>query len=146
MSLDVHLSIEKLIGSGSGIFIREDGRIREVTRAEWDEKFPNKEPVIAKDDSDNVFHANITHNLSRMAKAANLENALWQPEQIEIVTAYQLIEPLTAGLMLLKSDPECFKTYNPSNGWGTYEGLIAFIEEYLEACKRYPMATVSVSR
>lgn len=146
MSLDVKLSLGNSQSNGSGIFIRESGSIREITRAEWDEKFPNKEPVIAEVESSSIFSANITHNLGGMADVAGIYKALWRPEEIEITTAYQLVEPLTEGLTLLKGDPERFRVLNPANGWGSYEGLIEFVEKYLEACKQYPTASVSAWR
>lgn len=62
------------------------------------------------------------------------------------VKGKDLIEPLEIGLALLKSDPDRFKAFNPANGWGNYEGLVEFVESYLEACKEYPDANVEVSR
>ncbi len=146
MSLDVSLYNGESQSSGSGIFIREDGSTREITRAEWDEKFPNSEPIVVESESAYVYSANITHNLGRMANAAGIYQALWSPEEIGITTAEQLIQPLTDGLALLKSDPESFRAFNPKNGWGDYEGLIQFVEGYLEACKQYPLTTISASR
>ena len=157
MSLDVYLIIDKTMPktAGSGIFIRENGTTREITRREWDEKFPGKEPVTFqsdKEETNEVFSANITHNLGAMAKAAGIYKHLWRPEELVhiawngITTAAQLIQPLTDGLALLKSDPDRFKKFNPENGWGNYEGLLEFVEEYLRACKEFPQATINVSR
>lgn len=93
-----------------------------------------------------IYGANITHNLNKMAAEAGIYEHLWRPEEIGITTAAQLIEPLRAGLALLKSDPARFEAFNPSNGWGSYEGLVSFVERYLEACEEAPDAEVSVSR
>lgn len=93
-----------------------------------------------------VFSANITHNLGRMAREAGIYEALWRPDEIGITTAEQLIEPLTAGLALLKSDPPRFEAFNSPNGWGLYEHFVPFVEGYLEACKENPDAAVSVWR
>ena len=93
-----------------------------------------------------VFDSNITHNLNTMAEKAGLYKHLWRPEELGITKASQLIEPLTKGLELLESDPEQFKKYNPPNGWGSYEFLVAFVRRYLEACKDYPNADVSADR
>lgn len=90
----------------------------------------------------NVFSGNITHNLGNMADAAGIYEALWHPERIDIKTASQLIDPLKAGLDLLKSDPEKYKKLNPENGWGNYEGLVDFVERYLAACLEYPDAEI----
>lgn len=148
MSLDVSLSMPGASVDGSGIFIRESGSIREITRAEWNERFPNTEPVIAEydDDSGEVYSANITHNLGRMADEAGVYMAMWRPEECEVTYAHQLIEPLRSGLDQLRQRPEYFKQFNPENGWGDYDGLVKFTERYLTACENYPQAKVSVSR
>ncbi|MEO7345071.1 MAG: hypothetical protein ABIU85_09580 [Methylotenera sp.] len=93
-----------------------------------------------------IFDANITHNLNKMAKDAGIYSHLWRPDEIGIVTASQLIEPLRAGLALLKSDPLRFQNFDASNGWGKYENLVSVVEDYLAACVENPNATVEVSR
>ena len=148
MSLDVYLTIEGTTNTSSGIFVRENGQTKEITRAEWDEKFPGREPVIAQQDeeSNEVYSANITHNLNQMASEAGIYKHLWRPDEINITKAEQLIQPLRNGYNLLRSDPDYFTQFNPENGWGDYEGLISFVEKYLAACEEYPNAEVSVSR
>ena len=93
-----------------------------------------------------VFSGNVTHNLNKMAKEAGIYQHLWRPEELNISLAGQLIEPLRTGLALLRSDPERFKAFNPTNGWGGYEGLCSFVSEYLAACEENPDATVEVWR
>lgn len=93
-----------------------------------------------------VFDGNITHNLGRMAQEAGLYNCLWRPDENAIERAGQLCEPLRQGLERLKADPERYKTLNPENGYGTYEGLLAFAENYLKACRQWPDAAVGVWR
>lgn len=151
MSLDVYLDLDEAISkkTGSGIFVRENGRNKEISREEWEAKFPGKVPVVfhcSDETCTTVYDRNITHNLTTMAHEANIYEHLWKPEEIGIEHADQLIEPLTEGLKLLKSDPDRFKQFNPSNGWGNYEGFVDFVADYLEACKQYPEAKVSVSR
>ena len=147
MSLDVSLISSDNISIGSGIYIRENGSNREITLAEWHERFPNTEPVKIQDDfSNEIYSANITHNLNTMADAAGIYKHLWRPEELNITKAHQLIEPLRAGLTLLKSTSDYFKQFNPSNGWGDYDGLVQFVENYLQACIENPEADVQVSR
>ena len=150
MSLDVYLTLKGATSNnlGSGIFVRENGQTKEISRTEWDEKFPDREPIIADidQDGDEVYGCNITHNLGTMAKAAGIYKHLWRPDEIGIAKASDLVEPLREGLMLLESDPEHFKAFNPSNGWGDYEGLVNFVKEYQTACARYPSAEVHISR
>lgn len=93
-----------------------------------------------------VYWANITHNLTKMANEAGLYKALWRPDEIGVTTAKELIPLLKEGLERLEADPEKFKAFNPSNGWGSYEDLVEFVRDYLKACKESPDATVRVSR
>ena len=93
-----------------------------------------------------VFGANITHNLVPMAEEAGLYEPLWHPEKLNISQAKQLIGPLEAGLALLLAEPERFERFAPVNLWGSYGGLVAFVSEYLDACKENPDATIEVSR
>jgi hypothetical protein len=92
------------------------------------------------------YCANITHNLNVMAEEAGIYRHLWRPDEIGITKASQLIEPISLGLALMKAEPERFKAHDASNGWGTYEDFIPWIERYLHACRTYPDATVEVSR
>lgn len=148
MSLDVYLYDAQPGPKGSGIYVRENGETREISRAEWDEKFPGREPVIAVSEGsiEPVFDANITHNLGRMAGEAGIYEALWRPEEINIDTAGQLIGLLEGGLEKLLADPDHYQQFNPENGWGSYEGLVSFVKRYLQACQAYPRARVEVSR
>lgn len=147
MSLDVYLEEPDANGpTGSGIFVREAGQRREISREEWNRLHPGQEPVVATIEGREVYEANITHNLNRMAEEAGIYKALWRPEEIGITKAQQLVEPLTAGLALLRSDPARFEKLNPDNGWGDYAGLVGFVSRYLEACKAHPNAEVKVSR
>ena len=93
-----------------------------------------------------IFNANVTHNLNKMAKYVGLYEALWQPEEIGVIKAEQLIPLLEKGLEKLKADPVGCRKLNPPNGWGDYEGLIQFVENYLEACRENRDSDVDVSK
>lgn len=43
------------------------------------------------------------------------------------------ISHLSECLNVLKNDPEHFKKFNPENGWGTYEQLYKFVEDFIKA-------------
>ena len=150
MSLDVCLTVQEPVvpKKQNRIFVREDGATREISIEEWDQRNPGREPILLCDEgpSKEVFSANITHNLVEMANAAGILKAMWHPKEIGIKTAQQLIAPLEAGLQQLQDDPEKFSALNPSNGWGSYDGLVNFVKKYLAACQAYPEAEVSVSR
>lgn len=126
------------------MFVREDGGTIQLTREEWDKRFPGREPVVLlEQESEDVFDANITHNLGKMAEAAGIYRCLWHPEELGIAIGRELIEPLTTGLELLESDPERFKAHNSLNGWGMF---VPWVRVYRDACEEYPDATVRVSR
>jgi hypothetical protein len=121
-----------------------------------------------------MYSANITHNLARMADETGIYKALWRPGEmldletsgrmseaskasrwdevddlaklLPVVHAADLIDPLRAGLALLKSDPVRFQAFNAPNGWGMYQHFVSFVEQYLEACQEHPTAVVEVSR
>lgn len=99
-----------------------------------------------REERDEYYSRNITHNLNRMASEAGIYEVLWRPDEIGITKAEQLIEPLKAGLAKLESDPERFDKLNPPNGWGSYDGLLVFVRDYLRACEETPDAEVYVSR
>lgn len=147
MSLDVYLSIPSHAGVAGGIFVREDGQTKEISAAEWYERNPGVPPVVVEQyETECVYSANITHNLNVMADKAGIYNHLWRPEELGITKAAELIEPLKEGYLLLCHYPDQFVKFNPANGWGTYEGLVNFVLNYLRACVQYPQADVSVWR
>lgn len=95
---------------------------------------------------DEVFQANITHNLNKMANAAGIYEACWRPEEIGAKRAKDLIVPLRAGIALMKGDPAHFKQFEPANRWGTYDNFIPWLDRYLAACEAWPEAVIHVSR
>lgn len=101
---------------------------------------------VVSPQSANLYWANITHNLNEMAEAAGIYKHLWEPEELGITTASELIQPLREGLERLKSDPAKYEAYNAPNGWGLYEHFVPFVAEYLRACIEHPDAIVEVSR
>lgn len=149
MSLDVYLTQKDSEQFDEPrILVRENGQTKEISREEWNQRHPGREPamMVRVGPDGVVFSANITHNLVLMAKEAGVYGELWRPEELDICLARQLVEPLRNGLNRLLGEPERFKSFNPENGWGDYEGLTHFVAGYLEACKQWPDAKVSVSR
>lgn len=157
MSLDVYLLMKnaQTAEGHSGIYIRRDGQTIEISEQEWNSLYPGVPPVrvTSEECCEDVYSANITHNLCRMAKEAGINLTLWYPEEEfgkysfdGVCRAKDLIDSLTRGLKALKEDPERFKEFNPANGWGSYDILVPWVERYLEACKKYPEAIVHVSR
>lgn len=103
--------------------------------------------ITKVDDNDvELFSANITHNLGKMAGEADIYYALWRPDEKGWTHAKDVIKPLEAGLAKLKADPKHYEQFNSENGWGLYEHFVPFVEEVLKACKQYPSAEIEVSR
>lgn len=97
-------------------------------------------------DGKEVFSANVTHNLNKMADLAGIYECLWRPEEHGITHAKQVIEPLQKGIVFLTSEKAACEALNASNGWGTWRDFLPWCCEVLEACKKYPEAEVRVSR
>lgn len=147
MSLDVSLKIDiPFFATGTGVFIRENGKQVELTLEQVKEKWPDADVKETFEEREYVFEANITHNLGKMAQEAGIYMPIWRPEEIGITKAKELIDPLTAGLVKLKSDPNWYKAYEPENKWGTYDDFVPWIERYLQACIDNPEAIIKVNR
>lgn len=150
MSLDVYLTMPgpaSSIAEGPRIFVREEGQIVEISRAEWDRRNPGVEPcTIMLSSPADVFEANITHNLHVMAAAAVLYYPCWRPEEIGATKAKDIAPLLREGLARLKAEPEKYRKLDASNGWGTYDQFVPWVERYLAACEEYPEAEIRVSR
>jgi hypothetical protein len=107
---------------------------------------------------DTLYSANITHNLGEMADKAGLYEALWRPHRLidgynipekdhnaehefedkQEIRAKDIIPYIKEGLSKLRD--------NPNNGWGSYEGLLNFTQNYLDACEENPESIVKVWR
>ena len=149
MSLDVYLRIpghKAQRSTGSGIFVRENGQTVEISEFEWAKRCTDYMPSSVQPEAgtDEVFTANITHNLVKMAEEAGIYECLWRPDELGITQAESLIKLLSEGLRKLKRDPERFLPLNPPNGWGSYDDFVPWLERYLIACITYPEAKVSV--
>lgn len=92
------------------------------------------------------YSANITHNLGKMADAAGIYCALWRPDEIGCKFAKDIIQIVEGGLINLILNPSKYREYNPSNGWGSYDGFVVWVANYLEALKQTPESEIEVSR
>ena len=93
-----------------------------------------------------ILEINITHNLSKMAKAAGVYEALWKPEDIEAKYAFQIIDLLKEGIKTLKQNPERFKAFNPENGWGTYDVFLKSVKEVWKGSVKNPYSIIKSYR
>ncbi len=108
------------------------------------------DPTATYPHSSNLHSSNITHNLNKMASEAGIYKVLWRPEELqptkEPTKAKYITAAIEKGLNDMKERPSYYKQFNSPNGWGTYKDFIPWIEEYLEALKKYPEALVTTSR
>jgi hypothetical protein len=93
-----------------------------------------------------LFSANITHNLAEMAHAAGLYECVWRPDEHGFAVASDITGPLRVGIERMKAEPSRYEALEPSNKWGTYRVFVPWLEEYLAACEAHPGALVRVSR
>ena len=93
-----------------------------------------------------VYHANITHNLYKMAQNCGIYYALWRPDEINAKKAKHIYPMISGGLRALQEFPEHYKQFDSPNGWGIYDHFVPFVNEYMLACVKYPEAYIRVSR
>jgi hypothetical protein len=113
-----------------------------------------------------VYSANITHNLGKMADEAGLYEALWRPHRLKPgynileddykteweyednnpVRAHEIIEIIEKGLEDMKARPKHYEKFNSPNGWGIYHNFVPWIERYLAALKEFPESQVVCDR
>jgi len=96
-------------------------------------------------DDAKLADVHITHNLSEMADAVGLCKVLWEPDEIGITTASQMIPFLEKGIEELRKNPEKYKALNAPNGYGTYDDLVKFCDSVLRWCKKYPDAVIEAN-
>lgn len=159
MSLDIYIiSPEPIKKKSTGIFTRINGQTRELTREEAFKKFPDVRIREEETETNEFWHGNITHNLTKMAKHVSVDKTdpdnyltlydmLWRDEYDSIITISNYIKYLTNSLFELKNNPDKYKQYNPENGWGTYEQLVEFVRSFIHALIDMPPgSTIEYSR
>jgi hypothetical protein len=122
--------------------------------------------VTLEPKQEEVYSANITHNLGEMAGKAGIYEALWRPhrlkegynipegdhdaeyafEEANPSRANEIIPVLEKGLADLKARPKHYEKFNSPNGWGMYDNFVPFVEKYLDALKEFPEADIDVWR
>ena len=102
--------------------------------------------LVCKECGRGCYEGNVTHNLRGMAIAARVYECLWRAPENDFKDAQQLIIPLKKAISAMEKNPEKFKTFYPKNGWGKYDGFLAWLKELLDACREYPDARIETSR
>lgn len=93
-----------------------------------------------------IYHGSVSHNCNAMAMVAGCYHAVWRPDEIGIETAKDLIPHLENGILEMREKKLELMRHEPANGFGSYEGLLRFLESYLSACRRNPKTKVYACR
>jgi hypothetical protein len=91
-----------------------------------------------------VYSASIHMSAKEMAHVAGIANTIWKPDAVMAYGASDIIQPLKFGLEFLLAYPALFAEFASDDDTGTYYKLITFIEKYLDACKKFPTAVITV--
>lgn len=84
---------------------------------------------------------NYTSNVSGMwAEALGYRLA-----ELDGRNAADAIPDLTRAVKRMEADRATYEAMNPSNGWGSYAGALAYLRRLLEGCTDHPKAQISVS-
>ncbi len=89
------------------------------------------------------FSANITHNLTGLWSHVGIYEALYESDG---KTAADILPALEVGHDAMLEKPEECRAFDAPNGWGTYKDALPWVAKLVEACRRYPRATIGVSR
>lgn len=107
----------------------------------------DKDPdLIGYDDSNELYWANITHNLNKMAMEAGIYDVLWDAEEKGYKYSKDILPILTDGFCKMLKDPKHYKKFDSSNGWGTYDDFIDWIFSYIKALTDYPNGLIRISK
>lgn len=109
------------------------------------------------EDVEQQSHLNITHNLNTIVdecgKLVGKEyyELIWIPDELLGVDNGQvkvadIIHRLPTLLEDLINNEVELRQYLPSNGWGTFEGLIGFVCDYLKECYKHKEAYIYCCR
>lgn len=93
--------------------------------------------------SEEVYSANYTHNIGKIAQIAGIYELLWHP--VENAKAGDLINPILEALVDMNKYPEKYLPHNPTNGWGSLETFIPWLQKLCNASQLNPTAIVIAS-
>ena len=83
-----------------------------------------------------IYETNITYNLSAMYyKAIDKDLGL---KKLEGMTCKEALPIIDKAIKDMVSNREEYEKLNPSNGWGTYEGLLKDFRDMRNVCEENP--------
>lgn len=145
MSLDLYIiAPEPVIKHGTGVYVRENEQTLELkTKDEVRAHFPDRDLSHIQEfdyEDENFWHGNITHNMGKMAREVPVEGTnltlydlLWHPEDqgLNMAGAPGYRGYVLKGFIYLRSHRKELLPFNPDNGWGNYDQLLEFTENFL---------------
>ncbi len=85
---------------------------------------------------------NYTSNVSPMWRTALGGKSL---REFHHASCSEAAGPLAEAVARMEADPAAYEEMNPSNGWGDYEGALAYLRALAEACAAHPKCRIRVS-
>lgn len=85
------------------------------------------------------FDANYTSNCGAMFIKAGLPI-----RELDGMLAADALPRLNAAIAAMTADKPGYEKLNPANGWGDYEGALAFFREIRNGCEAAPMGRLRV--
>lgn len=84
----------------------------------------------------NIFEKNITYNLAPMYyKCIDKEKGLKKLDNMSCKKALPIINKAIADML---NNADEYRKLNPSNGWGSYEGLLVALQDLRNCCANNP--------
>ncbi|MFE3583712.1 hypothetical protein [Streptomyces vinaceus] len=59
--------------------------------------------------------------------------------------AGESLPALAAAVRKLRANPDRYRVMEPANGWGDYEGAVAYLAALCDACAVHPKAVIHIS-
>lgn len=56
----------------------------------------------------------------------------------------EAVGPLAEAVKRMEADPDKYREMEPGNGWGDYEGALAYLRRLAEACATHPKCTIAI--
>lgn len=101
----------------------------------WDVKLKAKREII-------LFQTNITYNLADMYyKCIDKELGL---EKLDGLSSKEALPIVKRAIEDMIENKEEYEKLNPSNGWGSYDGLLRDLRNLKESCEQIPDGVIEV--
>jgi hypothetical protein len=90
-----------------------------------------------------LFDISTTHNLSAMWEFVGVHEILYKSDG-ELAGKYA--ETLASGVSFMERHGDTCRQYDAPNFWGTYKQALPWLREVAAAFRKYPNATIRVSK